>query len=229
MSPTRSPVLLRRKEKQHSHRPPKRAWQTIALLAMSLFFAAGLSAGCGAGRPSKYYRLAMPHDPGAAKSIDPLPVTLLIGRLKASHLYREDRIVYTIKGEEMGTYEYQRWAEPPTEMIEEMLLLELRATGHYAGIYSVGSGTRGDYLLHGSLFDFKEVSGNGLQARVTLDLELRDTKSGATVWTHDYSHDEAVSGKEMSAVVAALDRNVQRGVSEIRASLDEYFAAHPPK
>src|SRR5260370_1578371 len=229
MSPTRSRVLLRRKEKQHSHRPPKRAWQTLALVAMSLFFAAGLSAGGGAGGSAKYSRLAMPVDTGSAKSIGPLPVTLLIGRLKASHLYREDRIVYTIKGEEMGTYEYQRWAEPPTEMIEEMLLLELRATGHYAGIYSVGSGTRGDYLLHGSLFDFKEVSGNGLQARVTLDLELRDTKSGATVWTHDYSHEEAARVKEMPSAVAGLDRNVQRGGSEIRASLAEHFAAHPPK
>jgi ABC-type uncharacterized transport system auxiliary subunit len=229
MSPARSPVLLRRKEKRHSHRPPKRPWKIIALAAGSVFLAAGLAAGCGAARPSKYYQLTVPRDPGAAKSIDPMPVTLVIGRLKASHLYREDRIVYTIKGEQMGTYEYQRWALPPTEMIEELLLHELRATGHYAEIYPVGSGTRGDYLLHGSLLDFKEVSGNGLLARVTLDLELRDTKSGATVWTHDYSHDEAVSGKEISAVVAALDRNVQRGVSEVRTSLDEYFAAHPPK
>src|SRR5260370_27459882 len=101
MSSSRSPLFLRGREKQHSHRLPKHAWKTIALAAMSVFFAAGLAAGCGAGRPSKYYRLAMPHDTGAAKSVDPLPVTLVIGRLKASHLYREDRIVYTIKGEEM--------------------------------------------------------------------------------------------------------------------------------
>jgi len=31
------------------------------------------------------------------------------------------------------------------------------------------------------------------------------------------------------AVVAALDRNVQRAVAEVIASLDQYFAAHPVK
>jgi len=49
------------------------------------------------------------------------------------------------------------------------------------------------------------------------------------VWTHDYAHDEPVSGKGIPAVAAALDQNAQRGVSEAAASLNEYFAAHPKK
>jgi ABC-type uncharacterized transport system auxiliary subunit len=68
-----------------------------------------------------------------------------------------------------------------------------------------------------------------MAARVTWELELRDLKSGATVWTHYYTHDEPVSGKDVPAVVAALDRNVQRGVKEVVASLDQYFASHPVK
>ena len=66
-------------------------------------------------------------------------------------------------------------------------------------------------------------------ARVTLDLELREVKSGATVWTHSYTHDEPVSGKEVPAVVAALSRNVGRCVDEVSASLEAYFAAHPAR
>jgi len=196
-----------------------------ALLGTAVLFVSG----CGAARPSKYYELEPPNDLSSAKASDPLPITLLIGRLKASHLYREDRIVYGTNGEQMGTYEYQRWAEPPTEMIEQMILRELRASGHYAGIYSLSSERSGDYLLHGTLFDFREVSGGSILARVSLDLELRDMKTGSTVWTHYYSHDEPVSSKDISAVVAGIDRNVQRAVSEIRASLDEYFTSHPSK
>jgi ABC-type uncharacterized transport system auxiliary subunit len=56
---------------------------------------------------------------------------------------------------------------------------------------------------------------------------LKDTKSGATVWSHYYKHDEPVSGKDVPAMVAALDRNVQRGVEEIKASLDQYFSSQP--
>jgi ABC-type uncharacterized transport system auxiliary subunit len=87
---------------------------------------------------------------------------------------------------------------------------------------------RGDYLLHGHLYDFKEVNSSGTLGRLTLELELRDTKSGATVWTHLYNHDEPAGGKDVSAVVAALDRNAQRAAAEFAAGLDQYFSAHPP-
>lgn len=189
--------------------------------------AAGLLAGCGAARPSKYYQLTLP--PGDAS---PAPqraaynVSLLLGPLRASHLYREDRIVYSSAGQNMGTYEYQRWAEPPTEMMVDVLLRDLRASANYRSVDVLRSNSHGDYILYGRLYDFKEVAGPPLVARVTCDLELRETKTGATTWTHFYTHDEPVAGKEITAVVAALDRNVQRGMAEVKSSLDQYFASH---
>ena len=66
-------------------------------------------------------------------------------------------------------------------------------------------------------------------ARVNLELELRETKTGDVVWTHAYTQDEPVSGKDVPAVVAALDQNAQRGVSEAAASLNEYFSARLKK
>jgi ABC-type uncharacterized transport system auxiliary subunit len=68
-----------------------------------------------------------------------------------------------------------------------------------------------------------------MSARVTFDLEMRDLKNGATVWTHYYTHDEPTGGKDVPAVVAALDKNVQLAVKEIVESLDQYFASHPVK
>lgn len=185
--------------------------------------------GCGATRPSKYYQLTIPGDAPVAREVQPTPVTLLVGTLLASDLYREDRIVYSTAGEEMGTYQYQRWAEPPTEMIQEVLLRELRSSGHYRAVFAHRSDTNGDFLLRGRLYDFKEVSGNSMVARLTVDFEMRDLKNGTTVWTHYYHHDEPVNEKNVSAVVAALDRNVQRSVKEVLESLDQYFASHPLK
>ncbi len=185
--------------------------------------------GCGAARPSKYYQLTLPGDAAGVQSADPAPVTLLVGDLMASHLYRDDRIVYSSGGTQMGTYEYQRWAEPPPEMIKEVLLRELRASGRYSAVYTHRSNVNGDFLVRGRLYDFKEVSGSAMLGRVAFELEMRDLKTGATVWTHYYTHDEAVDGKDVPAVVAALDKNVQRGVKEVVASLDQYFASHPAK
>jgi ABC-type uncharacterized transport system auxiliary subunit len=77
------------------------------------------------------------------------------------------------------------------------------------------------------LYDFKEVSGSPLVARIAIEYELRDSKTGTTVWSHYYTHDEPVSGKDVGAVVAALDRNVQGIIGQVRGGLEQYFAAHP--
>jgi len=197
---------------------------TLALLVLAV----GLAAGCGATRPSKYYQLTVPGDLAPAADPNPVPITLLIGRLTGPALYRADQIVYSSGGESMGTYEYQRWSEPPTEMIAEVILRQFRASGHYRGVYTLRSDIRGEFLLHGRLYDFKEVSGASIVGRVTMELELRNIKTGTSVWTHFYTHDEPVSGKDVGAVVAALDKNAQQAVAEFRASLDQYFAEHPP-
>jgi ABC-type uncharacterized transport system auxiliary subunit len=186
--------------------------------------AAVLLVGCGAARPSKYYQLTVPGGPASAADRSPYPVTLLLGPLRASHLYREDHIVYGSSGENMGTYQYQQWVEPPTEMLVDILLRDLRASGRYRAVDALRSNSHGDYILYGRLYDFKEISAAPLMARITMDLELREVKSGSTVWTHYYSHDEPVSGKDISAVVAALDRNAQRGMTEVKSSLEQYFS-----
>lgn len=212
-------------------RAPKR-WTSV-LARRSLLAAAtlviGLLSGCGATRPSKYYQLTVPADAGHVERADAVPITLLLGAMQTSHLYREDRIVYGNNAEQLGTYEYERWAEPPADMIGEVLLRELRASGRYRAVHYRRSNMAGDFALRGRLYDFKELTGSQFTARVTFEMEMRDLKTGATVWTHYYTHDEPVSGKGVADVVAALDRSVQKSVSEVVASLDQYFASHPVK
>jgi ABC-type uncharacterized transport system auxiliary subunit len=193
------------------------------LLAM---IAGAALAGCGGPRPMQYYQLTVPTETPRGEQ-NSSGVSLALGPLVASHLYREDRIVFSSGTQRMGTYEFQRWTEPPAEMIEEVLLRQLRASGRYRDVSLQRSSSRVDYVLHGRLYDFKEVAGNPLQARMTAEFDLKDAKSGATVWSHYYSHDEPVGGKDVAAMVAALDRNVQRGVGEVKAGLDQYFSSLP--
>jgi ABC-type uncharacterized transport system auxiliary subunit len=197
------------------------------MLFCGLLLFVSVAAGCGAARPSKYYQLTVPADMTPAAGSDQYHVTLMLAPITSSHLYREDHIVYTDNARSMGVYQYQRWAEPPTEMIRDVLLRELRASSRFQGVYRWGSNVRGDYILRGHLYDFREIDQTTLVGRVTLEMELDDARTGATVWTHFYTHDERVAGKELPAVVEALDHDVQQGIAELRASLDQYFAAHP--
>lgn len=199
------------------------------ILVTALTMLIGFLAGCGAARPSKYYQLTVPPNATSVEKADAVPVTLLLGGVATSHLYREDRIVYGNGKEQLGTYEFERWAEPPAEMIQDVLLRQLRASGRYRAVYYRRSNMKGDFTIRGRLYDFKEVSSAPMSARLTLELEMRDLNTGGTVWTHYYTQDEPVSGKDVSALVAALDRNVQRAVTEVIGSLDQYFASHPAK
>src|SRR6202165_6012391 len=94
-----------------------------------------LLAGCGAARPAKYYQLTVPSNNGGDPPGDAFPVTIVMGPLLSSHLYREDHIVYSSNGEAMGTYEYQRWAELPSEMISDVLLRELQESERSQHVY----------------------------------------------------------------------------------------------
>jgi len=113
----------------------------------ALMLCLGILNGCGAARPSKYYQLTVPGEGNLGTDPAPYSVTLLLGPITTSNLYRDDHIVYTSEGQAMGVYEYHRWAEPPAELISDVLLRELQLSGHFQHVYSMRSDTRGDYIL----------------------------------------------------------------------------------
>src|SRR5260370_9489365 len=188
--------------------------RTTALF-VAVLLGSAVGGGCGAARPSKYYQLTVPSDLTPATGSNPYHVTLMLAPITSSHLYREDHIVYTDNAQYMGVYQYQRWAEPPTEMIGDVLLRELRASDRYQGVYSWASNVRGDYILRGHLYDFREISASTLVGRVTLELELHDARTGATVWTHFYTHDEPVPSKDVSPRGVALYRALHPRIAQV--------------
>jgi ABC-type uncharacterized transport system auxiliary subunit len=185
-----------------------------------------LLAACGAAKPIHYYALEPPSV--APSAGNPHAVTLMLGRFSAPNVYRDTRLLYRTGLNEMNIYEQQRWVEPPAEMVKGMFLRVLRQSGRYRSVHLMGSNVRGDYVLRGRVHRFEEVDAPGLGARVAIEADLYDPATGTTLWTHHYQQEETANGNTVPAVVEALNRNVQRGVSEIVASLDQYFTDHPP-
>ncbi len=199
----------------------------VAAAALVVVVLVGLG-GCGSTKPSKYYQLTVPGGGAPAVSAAAAPVTIIVGRPLASDLYKETQLVYSVGAQQMGTYESERWVGPPPMMIQEVFLRELRVSGHYQGVYYPESNVVGDYALRGRLYDFKEVdSGGSIVTRLTMDMELRNLKTGTVVWTLYYTHDEPVSAKTIPAVVESLNSNVQRAAGEISTGLEQYFSSHP--
>jgi ABC-type uncharacterized transport system auxiliary subunit len=202
------------------------------LAALLTFTGILLAASCGASRPVKYYTLNSAPTPAPSVSVNsdaPLPVAILVGRISASHLYVNDPIVYSNGGVELGTYEYQRWAEVPTEMLETMLAQSLLSKGRFRSVGRLGSGARGDYILRGHLYALEEVDSPSILARFSLELELFQVKTGMVVWNQSYSHDERVSQKTVPAVVQALRQDVLAGLDQLTSSLDSYVSSLSPR
>src|SRR5260370_30356045 len=101
------------------------------IIFAALMLALGILNGCGAARPSKFYQLTAVSDRAAGADPSPYEITLLLGPITSSHLYRDDHIVYTSNGQAMCTYENQRWSEPPSQRIDDLLLLGRPEAGRY--------------------------------------------------------------------------------------------------
>ena len=186
-----------------------------------------LVAGCTTARAPRYYYLTPPPvtpQPGAQQ----FPVAILVGRLSAPRILKDDRVVYGMTDVELGVDEYHRWTEPPTEMIEQLLVERLRRSGQYRSVQKISSSARATYLLRGHLGALNEVDDStGIKARFDVQLELFDQKTGTVVWTDSYSHDEPVEKKAVSSVVQALQKNVNAGIEQLVTHLAQHFASHP--
>jgi ABC-type uncharacterized transport system auxiliary subunit len=200
----------------HTPNPKLLPWFALLLLCLS---------GCAAPKPIKYYEVNFPTKSFVAD--DAIDTTLTVRPFEASPLYLDDKIVYGFDSPEMGTYEYQRWVEPPVAIIQTSLVRGLRASGRFKGVYTMRADPNSRFILGGYLYDFKEVDAATIVARLGYEVRMRDRKTGTTVWSHSYRNDEPVSEKTVSAYVTAMGKNIDRSVQEVQTGLEEYFRAHP--
>ena len=96
--------------------------------------------GCGSPKPIRYYTIQSPTAP--ALSTGTSTVSLLVAGIGSPEIFRGSPIAYRVGANEIGTYQYSRWAEPPVEMIQSNLIRLLRDSGNYQSVASL-SGTSG--------------------------------------------------------------------------------------
>jgi ABC-type uncharacterized transport system auxiliary subunit len=190
----------------------------ISLLALGL-------SGCGSSKRINYYTVQMSLAP--TRTTSAFPVSLLVGSIGGPPIYRDSPIAYRVGTNEIGVYQYSRWVDPPVDMVRVKLLRILKQSGDYQSVAGLGNATNGQYIVRGSLYNFDEVDGASISSQVSMEFELYDKKSGKVVWQHFYSQSEPAQSKEISAVVTALDTNLDRGLQEVAAGLNQYFSANP--
>jgi ABC-type uncharacterized transport system auxiliary subunit len=181
-----------------------------------------LAAACGAARPIKYYRLEIPSAAPAAAAAG-FGVSLQVANIDSPPIMRDGRILYQVGTHEVGAYEYHRWVETPDRVVQDSLIRLLRSSGKFQSVDTPRNSLRPDFIVQGKIYEFAEMDKPQIVARVSLEIELHETKTGRTVWSQIYTNEDSVDGKEVPDVVHALDQNLGRGLSQIVAGLDRYF------
>ena len=114
--------------------------------------------------------------------------------------------------------------ETPDRVVQDSLVRLLRGSGKFQSVDTTRNIIKPDYIIQGKIYEFSEVDKPQVFARVSLEIELHDAKTGRTVWSRIYTNEDSVGGKEVPDVVHSLDQNLGRGLSQIVTGLDQYFS-----
>jgi len=182
-----------------------------------------VGASCVASKPVHYYTI-QPASPPSNQG-KPGGLILLVGDVATPEALQDGRIRYRTGANQAGAYEYHRWTAQPGSMVRNSLLRALRASGKYQRVLESSSSAHGDYLVRGKLYEFGEVDNPSIRTRVSLHVELVDSKTNHNVWDRMVEREEPVSSKSVPDVVQSLDRNLQHVVNETVAEIDKFLAA----
>jgi ABC-type uncharacterized transport system auxiliary subunit len=136
--------------------------------------------------------------------------------------------VYRQSPEEIGYYEYQRWAVDPADSITAAMIGSLRSRQLFSFVKRYDGRNEQDYLMTGRLERLEEVDYNGpVRVKAEISAELVNLRTGSTKWTGDASATFNVEKSTVDSVVAGMNRAVQDCIDQLAASMEQRLAAKP--
>jgi len=190
------------------------------------FMGALVLAGCGSVRyPTTYVLNFPPPVPQAAPSNGVLgPVA--IREFDCPEYLCEGRIVYRPSPEEVGFYEFHRWAMNPRQVITEYVVEGLRAQSLFKSVSVHERGSEAAYMLSGNIERLEEVDqGRDVGVVCTISAQLLDTRTRSVVWSHTASETVHVEKRDIRGVVGSLSAAARTAADRLLKSMTEELLA----
>jgi ABC-type uncharacterized transport system auxiliary subunit len=175
--------------------------------------------GCGRVRYPAYYTLNLPAppDPPAAESVR---TSIAVREFQSPGYLRQGPIVYRSTPEEIGFYEYHRWAADPRTLVTSAVVDHLRASGQYSAVSLYNGRPNINYVFSGRLEKLEEVDYQaGVKVEVALSAQIIRVATGATVWSNAVSETGTVSGRNVPGVVSEMNRTVDIAINKLLATV----------
>jgi ABC-type uncharacterized transport system auxiliary subunit len=192
----------------------------------AVFMGALVLAGCGSVRyPTTYVLNFPPPVPRAATSNGALgPVA--IREFRCPEYVCEGRIVYRSSPEEVGFYEYHRWAMNPRQAITQYLEESLQAQSLFKSVSVHERGSEAAYVLSGNIERLEEVDqGRNVTAVCTISAQLVHTQTRSVIWSQTASETVPVEKRDIRGVVSSLSAAARTAADRLLKSMTEELPA----
>src|ERR1700674_5637239 len=167
----------------------------------AVFMGALVLAGCGSVRyPTTHVLNFPPPIPQPGGSNGALSA-VAVREFQCPEYGCEGRIVYRSSPEEVGLYEYHRWAMDPREAITQYVVESLRAQSVFKSVAVHERGSEA-YMLSGKIEQLEEVD-HDRDVRVVcrISAQLLETRTRSVIWRHAASETIRVEKRDMRGVV----------------------------
>jgi len=187
------------------------------LIAISFTLAALIAlASCGgAMKYPNYYTLHVPPppDPPAPESVR---ASLAVREFRSPTYLHQGAIVYKTSPEQIGFYNYHRWAVDPREVVTNAVTERLRASGNFKQVKPYDGQSDVDYVLSGRIEKLEEVDyEGGVKVEVAITAQMTNLTTGATVWTNTIDEVGTVGQREVPAVVSEMNRTLELAIEKL--------------
>ncbi len=179
-------------------------------------------AGCGGVRYPKSYLLEPRPPSPATQSSTPAFGRLAIREFRCPDYLCDGRIVYRPTPNEVGYYEYHRWAASPRQMITQSVDESIRARGLFTAVTVRDADPDAAYLLTGDIRQLEEVDrGQSVSAVCEVSAYLIDARTKAVVWSDSQSATVPVAERDVPGVVSGLAGATRAAVDALVASMEK--------
>jgi ABC-type uncharacterized transport system auxiliary subunit len=182
--------------------------------------------GCGGKlKYPTYYTLNLPAPPDP-----PVPenvrTSIAVREFQSPGYLRQGPIVYRSTPEEIGFYEYHRWAADPRMLVTGAVVDHLRASGQYSTVSIYDGRPHDDYVFSGKLEKLEEVDYKaGVKVEVAISAQITRAKTGAAVWSNAVSEVGTVSQRNVPGVVSEMNRTMEIAINKLLASVPATLAS----
>jgi ABC-type uncharacterized transport system auxiliary subunit len=192
---------------------------TTALVLMVTLLPA--LSGCGRVRYPAYYTLNLPAppEPPAAENVR---TSIAVREFQSPNYLRQGPIVYRTTPEEIGFYEYHRWAADPRMLVTSAVVDHLRANGQFFMVSMYDGRPNNDYIFSGRLEKLEEVDYEaGVKVEVAMSAQITKVATGATVWSNAVFESRPVPQRNVPGVVSQMNRTMELAINKLLSTVPQ--------